>query len=237
MSPEQLADLVMQKKWIALMALLIGLVVRLLKSDTKIPIDIPPQYRVWLALGLAPIAGAVDKVAAGNTWTTAMVEGAIAAVLAIVGHSTVIDSLRGGRELNIPGLIKENVPPGPGKPPTIPPPGPDSLTPQLNTPIKSNNPPLSFVTPLVVLFCGLTFAACQLFTADRAPQTVLDITKIACIAEHLFVNETSLNEICGLFTAQERQAAQQVQKATRAGVARMQASHQVDGGTCEGGAP
>lgn len=233
MDPQQLADLIVQKKWIALMALCIGLVVRLLKSDTKIPIDIPPKYRVWLAIGLVPVAAAVNRVAAGNTWTTSLVEGAIAAGLAIVSHNVVIGSIRGGKELPLPGLIKENTPPGPGKPPTIPPPPGDSLTPQINTPILK----ASFLPFAVVLSFSTLLAACQLFTAERAPQTVLDITKIACIAEHLFVNESVLNDLCGLVTAQERQAAQQVQKATRAGVARMQASR-ADGGTCaEGGAP
>lgn len=123
MDPNQLADFIMQKKWIALTAFIIGLVVRLLKSDTKIPIDIPPRLRAPLAVSLGAVAGAIDKLVqqGDTTWTIALVSGFSAAFAAMVSHSLFIESARGGKELVVPGLIKENTPPGPGKPPSIPP--------------------------------------------------------------------------------------------------------------------
>ncbi len=123
--PGQLVALAMGHKWIALAAVGIGLVVRLLKSDTKIPIDIPPRLRAPLALALGAASGAIDKLveAGSTTWTAAITSGVLAAVLAMISHTTVIGSMRGGKELDIPGLIKTNTPPGPGKPPSVPPPG------------------------------------------------------------------------------------------------------------------
>ncbi len=123
MDPTDLINLIAQRKWVAVLALAIGLIVRLLKTDTKLPLDVPPQLRVWLALALGAASGAVDKLveAGSTTWTTALLNGIAAAVLAIVSHNLVIASLRDGKELPIPGLIKPGVAPSPGNPPTIPP--------------------------------------------------------------------------------------------------------------------
>lgn len=185
MTPEDLVALIIQKKWIALMALLLGFTVRLLKSDTKIPINIPPQYRVWLALGLAPIAGAFDKWAAGTTWTTAMVEGLIASVMAIVSHNVVVDSMRGGREFVVPGLIKPDVSPGPGKPPSI-------------------KPPPMMGMMLGVLF-AILLAGCAYFTPKNIA-TAIDIGKELCVISHAFLNNAELDVACNLLTPQEKEA-------------------------------
>lgn len=272
MDPQQLSDLIVQKKWIALMALIIGLIVRLLKSDTKIPIDIPPQYRVWLALGLAPIAGAFTKWAAGTTWTTAMVEGFVAAVFAIVGHNVVIDSMRGGKEFVVPGLTKENTPPGPGKPPSIPPSamnektmkdaaaGKDVDTSGLVRSIYRGAFSGFFIAPTrvvifakspgrkvgigklfapLVLAASFLLAACHLFTPTELPSTILNIKDIACIIEHAFVDDKTLNTICNLLTAEQQSAGREVAKSHRDSVKRQLATMKAescDGGAADGGA-
>lgn len=123
MNPEQLEALILNHKWIPLAAVVIGLIVRLGKYDTKIPINVPPQLRFWLALALGAVAGTLDKfVEGGNTtWTSALLHGGMASAIAILTHNGIIQSLNGGQELNIPGLIKPGVPPGPGKPTSLPP--------------------------------------------------------------------------------------------------------------------
>lgn len=118
----QLIEAVTNHKWLVGSAILIGLLVRLLKSDTKIPIDIPGKYRVWAALGLGVVSGVVNSLATNKPWLPAFLEGVASAGLAIVGQNAFIESLRGGKELVIPGLIKPGVPPAPGKPASIDPP-------------------------------------------------------------------------------------------------------------------
>jgi len=114
--------LVVAHKWIPLGALVIGLVVRLLKSDTKIPIDLPPVWRLRTAIALS-IAGAVlQRISTGVTWRQAAIEGLFALALAVLGHNLVIDNLRAGKEFAVPLLTKPGTPPGPGKPPSLPPP-------------------------------------------------------------------------------------------------------------------
>jgi hypothetical protein len=131
MDPNQLGDLIVQHKWVAVAALVIGLIVRVLKSDTTIPIVVPPLWRSWLALGLGVVSGVLEKVSTGVTWTSAIVDGLVAGVLAIIGHETIIEGLRGGKELPIPGLMTSpEIPPVEHDEPvvvvtpTIPPPPP-----------------------------------------------------------------------------------------------------------------
>lgn len=126
MTPDDIALLIEQRKWVPLAAIVIGLVVRLLKSDTKLP-TVPPRARIWLVFGLGIVSGVLEHVVAGKTWTSAIVGGAVSAVLAIVGHESIIASLRGGKELVIPGLIIPGARPSPNAPPSIPPPGAAAL--------------------------------------------------------------------------------------------------------------
>ena len=180
MDLDSLFALVTAHKWLAIATIVIAFVVRLLKSDTTIPIDVPPRVRVWLALGLGILAGILNKVAnEGTPWRDALLWGLSAAVAAIVGHVTVIDSLRAGREFVIPGLTKPGVPPGPGKPPSIrPPPMGDSDT----------DPPGVAKTPPTMMRVGWTIAAaaliaaCGFFKEPNNVQKVVDFSE--CVATH-----------------------------------------------------
>lgn len=93
-----LVSLLNDHKWLPLAALLIGLVVRALKSDGPIPINVPAQYRSALAIGLGLIYTGLLAVAAGKPWRDALVEGLFAAAFAILGHTGLVEWLRGGRE-------------------------------------------------------------------------------------------------------------------------------------------
>lgn len=120
--PDQLAGLIDQRKWVPLAAVVIGFVVRLLKSDTKIPITIPPRARIFIVFGLGVASSVLEKVVEGKTWTSALVGGAVSVAMAVLLHETVIASIRGGKEIPIPGLMIPGAAPSPGAPVTVPPP-------------------------------------------------------------------------------------------------------------------
>lgn len=97
--------------WFSLTAIVIGGIVRLLKSDTPLP-TVPPRLRPWLALGLGLLAGVLQAVTTGTPWLQALGSGFSAAVTAITGHELVVESLRGGVEPFAAGDTP-NVPPLP----------------------------------------------------------------------------------------------------------------------------
>lgn len=129
MDPTTIFDLIAQRKVVPLMGLAIYMLVRLVKNDIKFFPSMPGKVRFWLALVLGAVGGAVDKALLANanvSWTQAMSEGLIAAGLAIFFHLAVVDSLREGRELPVPGLTIPGARPEANKPTTIPP-GPSAL--------------------------------------------------------------------------------------------------------------
>lgn len=119
MDPEALTNLlalVNAHKWVAVASIVVGLLVRMTKDDPIVawfPVAIPARYRPLIAFGLGMISGALQKLAEGIDWPTALVGGAVSAALAMSAHAVVISSLRNGREL---GEAK----PGPAKPPLLP---------------------------------------------------------------------------------------------------------------------
>lgn len=97
--------------WFTLSAIVIGGIVRLLKSDTPLP-TVPVRLRPWLALGLGLVAGVLQAVTTGTPWLQALGSGFTAAVTAITGHDLVVESLRGGAEPFAPSSTPK-VPPLP----------------------------------------------------------------------------------------------------------------------------
>lgn len=85
----------------ATLAVVVGVIVRLLKSDTPLP-TVPSRYRAFLALGLGAVGGALDALARGTPWQQAVLGGVAAAVTAMVGHELVVEQLLGGREPGSP---------------------------------------------------------------------------------------------------------------------------------------
>ena len=116
-----LMDMISKRPWVIVGALIIGTLIRLGKSDTVIPVDIPPRLRIWVAYGLGCLSGVLEKVSSGIKWKDAILGGAVQATLAVLGQNILIDSLRGGKEIAIPGLAKPGAAPSPGKPVSIPP--------------------------------------------------------------------------------------------------------------------
>lgn len=107
MDAQELVDMFVDGKWVVLGAVLIGLVVRLLKDDTKIPITIPPVWRPFFALGLGFVGSVVNRIANGTPWKQSLEYGIAASILSICGHDIVIENLRKGKEVPLPGITKK----------------------------------------------------------------------------------------------------------------------------------
>ena len=120
MDPDQIAELLDKRAWVPLAAFVIFWLTRLFKSDTKFFPTIPPRARILLVVGLGFASAVLEKVIQGKTWTSALVGGATSLLLAMFFHESLIASIRKGKELPIPGLIKLDTSPSPGAPVTKP---------------------------------------------------------------------------------------------------------------------
>lgn len=83
--------------WFGTASVLIGLVVRLLKSDTPLP-TVPARLRPWLALALGVVAGVAKSAADGMPLSQAIVAGLGSAVAAMTAHDLVVESVMKGKE-------------------------------------------------------------------------------------------------------------------------------------------
>jgi len=97
---ETIITLIMSHQWLALSVVLIGVTVRLLKTERaqRWLVAIPPRYRPLLAVGLGIVSGILEAIAAGTPWIEALLRGLLAAVVAMAGHDVIIEGLLGGRE-------------------------------------------------------------------------------------------------------------------------------------------
>jgi hypothetical protein len=106
MDPTQdIVTLVENKAWIPLAAIVIGLVVRLTKSDrfaAWFPINVPPQYRAALALALGAVAGVISEFAKSGNWKSAIVGALLAGLMPIAAHDIVVEGVRKGRDIGEP---------------------------------------------------------------------------------------------------------------------------------------
>jgi len=135
-------EMIDKRAWVPLAALVIGFLVRLCKSDTKFPIDIPPKWRWTAALLLGAVSAVLEKKMNSNlTWLQASVGGVFSFALAVAGHSGIIDGMRSGKEFVVPFMTKPGVPPGPGKPTSLPPPADGGTSPGMLPPSFSGTSP------------------------------------------------------------------------------------------------
>jgi hypothetical protein len=119
MDPQPYLDLIAKHEWVALAALVIGCIVRMMKEDTRFPpFAVPARWRPFLALGLGVLSGMLQAVSTGTPWRDALVGGVVSGALAIAGHGWVVDGVRNGKDLPVPGLRKT---PSSGGEPATPP--------------------------------------------------------------------------------------------------------------------
>lgn len=215
-------------QWILVAALAIGILVRLVKSDNKFPIDIPPRLRVWLALGLGVISGILMKVASGMTWKASIVAGLASSVTAILGQNVVIDSIRGGKEIPVPGLMKGPPAVDPDSPPGVDLPqgavSPPTPSDPAGAPTKPNKLPT--IPPLTVValsfFAG--FMGCAMFESNKPIiRGALDVVSYACVLQHaLDYDNATIAKMCAIDEAL-RPALDELLKQHRDGVQRAKA--------------
>lgn len=97
-----IVPLIQSHAWVPLAALVIGFLVRALKSDAFV---LPPSWVVaarWrpvLVVALGLLSGVLEAVVGGAAWRDAIVGGLLSALLAMLGHTTIVDLLRGGRDI------------------------------------------------------------------------------------------------------------------------------------------
>ena len=157
----QLVALASGHKWLALIALVVGLLVRVFKDDTKIPGVIPKPARPWIALGLGLVLGTVQQRIAGAAWLDAVVSGALAGLLPIVAHKLGIEWLRDGKEVALPGLMKPSAD--------------DAATAKKKDDDDHQDPPIPPVLSalvFLVLALGLATAACSSTLRASTPRDV-----------------------------------------------------------------
>ena len=112
MDIDQIIALAAAHKWAAAAALVIGFVVRLTKTDTKVPIDVPAKWRAPLALVLGQVSGVLEHVAASTAWKAALLGGLASTVVAILGHEWIVERFlkpflgKFGGDLPVPMLMK-----------------------------------------------------------------------------------------------------------------------------------
>ena len=166
----ELADviaLISSHKWVALAALVIAFAVRLLKSDTTVPIDIPAAWRPWLALGLGIVSGVLDKIANGTVWTAAVAGGLVSALIAVFGHDIIVGSLRGGVEIPIPGLMRVTT----------------------SSKVVGRMPPLTLLA-----LVGLV--SCSAAANKQVANTAIDLATGACVTLHDDLGNGVVDSIC-----------------------------------------
>ena len=92
---------------------------------------------------------------------------------------------------------------------------------------KPPSSPPSGPSALVVLVFGavlsVSAAGCSFFTAQNA-QKLIDAGKVACIVEHAFIDDATMNAVCDLVTLAEREAAKDIARMHRETVGRRMAT-------------
>lgn len=105
--------LIQSHAWVPLAALVIGFLVRTLKSDAFVLPSwaaVAAPYRPLLVLALGVVSGVLDAIVGGTPWRDALVGGLLSALMALIGHTTIVDVLRGGRDIGAPAPPAEKGP-------------------------------------------------------------------------------------------------------------------------------
>lgn len=121
MDPKPFVDLIAKHEWVGLAALIIGLIVRLLKEDTRFPpFAMPARWRPLLAVGLGIGSGILQAASTGTPWRDAILGGVVSGLVAIAGHEAIVESIRDGKDVPLPGLTKVPLPSDRGPKPEPP---------------------------------------------------------------------------------------------------------------------
>ncbi len=111
MDQSVILDLAAKHQWVLISSIVVGFIVRLLKEDTRFPpFAVPARWRPVLALALGALSGSLQAVATGIPWRDALLGGLVSGSLAIAGHGTIVEALRDGKDIPLPGLTTQPAP-------------------------------------------------------------------------------------------------------------------------------
>ena len=88
--------------WPLLAALVVGALVALAKQgwlSAWLALRLTPTERIWFALLVSALTTGSGDLSAGKSATTALGDVLLTFAVSVLGHQTVIESLRGGREI------------------------------------------------------------------------------------------------------------------------------------------
>lgn len=181
MTLDALIQLLVLHKWLAASAAVIGLCVRLLKSDSPV-MPVPAAYRAWLALGLGAVSGVLDQIVNGTPVLQAVLGGLGSAMIAITGHETLIEGLRKGKEF---GVKKDSGPSAPT--------GPTGTAPALVAEKKDAPAAMMLAFAALLSMLAMLCPGCKdTLLANNVEQGALTLEQTACVIAQaeLGVNES-----------------------------------------------
>jgi hypothetical protein len=111
-SVDTFVQLLRSHAWIAILSILVGILVRLSKTDVAwFKWNTKPEHRAFWAMGLAMLGAALDRLASGGTWYDAIAGGVVAGSGAIATHEVVVNGMRRGRDFGVPRSMLPPPPP------------------------------------------------------------------------------------------------------------------------------
>jgi len=186
LSANDLLALVQAKNWMAVAALVVFSLVRLMKPDTKLPINIPSRWRPVIAVVLGEASMAIYQAAIGGlTWKQGLAGGAIVGVGAIMAHVFGVDVLGKGKDVPLPKALSIRPPP----PPPPPPAGDEVVVVDVPPPPKTprNIPPalpaIAFGLALMLSVTGCSALHSAMPVIDSVLQVVQDGEQILEVIE------------------------------------------------------
>lgn len=168
-------------QWVLFGALLVGLLLAVAKQgwlSARIQAWLPPVALPYYAVGLGILTLMVADIKSGKTWQQALFDGVAAGIAAVFAHETVIEGLRGGKEI-IPARWPDKTPPaqGPFRENANPTP-PDSKAPPANMRIFSR---VIFPFGACIFLIVSWISGCTQQGAKTATTVALDVVQMACI--------------------------------------------------------
>lgn len=104
---EQLAAFFVARPWLVAGFLAVYIVTRLLRDDARFLPDLKGTNRMVAAMLLGVAAGVLEKFSSGVPLKDAAANGFMLGFAAIATHFGLVDILRGGKELPIPGFLQK----------------------------------------------------------------------------------------------------------------------------------
>ena len=89
-------------QWLIAGALIAGALVALMKqgwASQWLAAKLPAAALPYVALALGVLSVGSADILAGKTWQQALFDGLSAGVLAVFGHETIVEGIRGGKEI------------------------------------------------------------------------------------------------------------------------------------------